>query len=137
MKQRSPLLSLQKAVYDRLKAKLTTPVYDNVPDNAKIPYITIGETTALNWSTKIEAGQEITHTLHIFSQYPGMKEILELTDQVIQALTHAPLDLKSDGFQSIVHSLDMNETFRDPDAVTRHGVLRFRFKVQDIKEEVT
>lgn len=137
MKQRSPILALQKAIYDRLKTKLATSVHDAVPDKATFPYITLGETTALDWSTKVEAGQEITHTLHIWSQYPGMKEIHQLVDEVIQALTAAPLDLKADSFQLIVHSLDMNETIRDPDGITRHGILRFRFKIQDLKEEVT
>ena len=136
MKKRSPLLSLQRAIYDRLKAKLNIPVYDQVPEGAKFPYVTLGETTALDWSTKLEAGQEITHTLHIWSQYPGMKEVLELVDEVIQAFTAAPLDLKTDGFQSVVHSLDMNEVLRDPDGITRHGILRFRFKIQEIPKEV-
>jgi hypothetical protein len=136
LKKRSPLLSLQKAIYARLKSKLTVSVYDAVPDGAVFPYVTIGEDTAVDWSTKLTSGQEVTHTLHIWSQYQGMTEIKDLIDQVIQALTISPLDLTADKFKAIVHSLDFNETFRDPDGITRHGVLRFRFKIQDIELEV-
>lgn len=136
MKKRSPLLPLQKAIYNRLKEKLTVPIYDAVPDGAVFPYVTIGEDTAVDWSTKLTTGQEVTHTLHIWSQYNGMTEIKGLIDQVIQALTISALDMSADKFSAIVHSLDFNETFRDPDGITRHSVLRFRFKIQDIELEV-
>ncbi len=136
MKKRSPLLPLQKAVYNRLKSNLTVPIYDAVPESAVFPYVTIGEDTSVDWSTKLTSGQEVTHTLHVWSQYIGMTEVKDLIDQVIQALTISPLDMSADKFKAIVHSLDLNETFRDPDGTTRHGVLRFRFKIQDIEPEV-
>jgi len=125
---KSPLLPLQKAIYDRLKANLTCPVYDHVPDGVTMPYVTLGEDTSVDWSTKLEAGQEITHTLHIWSDYNGMMEAKQIIDTIIQALTEAPLAVE--GFFIVSARLDIVETMRDPDGF-RHGVVRFRFKVQE------
>jgi len=125
---KSPLLLLQKAIYERLKASLPCSVYDEVPAGASMPYVTLGEDTARDWSTKLEAGQEITHTLHVWSTYNGMKEAKEIIDKVIQALTSAPLQVE--GFYVVVAMLDMVETLRDPEGY-RHGVIRFRFKIQE------
>lgn len=136
VKQRSPLLGLQKALYDRLKAKLTIPIYDAVPEGAAFPYITIGEDSATDWSTKLTPGQEVESTIHIWSRYAGMAEVKQLIDQVIQSLTAAPLDLTPFGWQCVVHALVYNATERDPDGITRHSVLRFRFRLQDISVEV-
>ena len=125
---KSPLLPLQKAIYDRLKVNLPCPIYDHVPDGATMPYVTLGEDTVRDWSTKLEAGQEVTHTLHVWSDYSGMKEAKEIIDQVIQALTSAPLQVE--GFFVVLATLDMVETMRDPEGF-RHGIVRFRFKIQE------
>jgi len=125
---RSPLLALQKAIYDRLSQALTCTIYDSVPQGAAMPYVTIGEDTAIDWSTKLENGQEVTHTLHIWSDYEGAKEVKQITDEVVQAITFQPLELE--GFYMVIAMLDMTEVIRDPDGY-RHSVVRFRFKIQE------
>lgn len=126
---KSPLLPLQKAIYDRLKASLTCPVYDHVPDGAAMPYVTLGEDTAVDWSTKPAPGMEVTHTLHIWSDYGGMAEVKRIIDQVVQAITASPLT--AEGFAVVMGQLDMAEAMRDPDGY-RHGILRFRFKILEV-----
>ena len=125
---KSPLLALQKAIYERLKASLSCSVYDNVPDGAAMPYVTLGEDTAVDWSTKLENGQEVTHTLHIWSEYKGMMEAKQIIDQIIQAITSTPLVVE--GFFVVSARVDVVETMRDPEGY-RHGVVRFRFKIQE------
>lgn len=125
---RSPLLALQKALYDRLSQSLDCPVYDAVPQVAQMPYVTIGEDTAIDWSTKLESGQEVTHTLHIWSDYDGAMEAKQIADKVIQAITSQALELH--GFYLVIAMLDMTEVIRDPDGY-RHAVIRFRFKIQE------
>lgn len=133
---RSPLFSLQAALYERFTSKISdAAVYDFVPEDATFPYIGLGEDTAIDWSTKTEAGQEVTHTVHFYSQAPGPQEIKDLIDRGIAALTSAPLDLSAAGFHVAVHSLDFNQTVKEPDGITRHAVLRFRFKIQEIPVE--
>lgn len=126
---KSPLLAIQKAIYDRLKASLSCPVYDEVPGGAIMPYVTLGEDTAVDWSTKLEPGMEVTHTLHVWSDYNGMAETKQLIDQVVQVLTGSPLNIE--GFAVVMASLDMIDTLRDPEGY-RHGVIRFRFKIMEV-----
>lgn len=133
---RSPLFSLQAAIYDRLTSRISdAAVYDFVPEDATFPYFSIGEDTAIPWNSKTAAGQEVTHTLHVFSQSPSPQEVKDLIDQGISALTESPLDLSDAGFKVCVHSLDFNETLKEGDGLTRHAVLRFRFKIQEIPVE--
>ena len=132
MTRKSAALSLQESIFQRLKKHLDHAVYDQPPQNAKFPYVTLGEDTVVDWSTKLAPGEEITHTLHIWSQYPGMQELKTLIDQTIQALTISPLVIS--GFDVVVSAMDGIQTLRDPDGITRHGVLRFRFKVSQQKE---
>ena len=126
---KSALLPLQKAIYDRLKDTLTCSVYDHVPDGATMPYVTLGEDTAVDWSTKLELGMEVTHTLHVWSNYNGMAEAKQIIDQVVQALTGSSLAIE--GFAVVMATLDMIDTLRDPEGY-RHGVIRFRFKIMEV-----
>jgi hypothetical protein len=125
---RLPLLALQKAVYDRLRAGLPCPVYDEVPEGAEMPYVVLGEDTAVDWSTFLVPGVEVTQTLHVWSDYEGMAEVKQIIDQMVQALTGDPLIVE--GFTVVVARLDMVEALRDPGGF-RHGVVRFRFKVAE------
>lgn len=125
---KSPLLPLQKAIYNRLKTTLSCPVYDAVPDGAAMPYVTLGEDTGIDWSTKLETGQEVTHTLHVWSSYNGAAEVKEIVDNVIKQITATPLEVT--GFYMVMTVLDMVEIMRDPNGY-RHGVIRFRFKIQE------
>lgn len=132
MVRKSSVLSLQETIFQRLKKHLTCGVYDQAPQNAAFPYVTLGEDVVVDWSTKLVPGEEVTHTLHIWSQYAGMQELKQLIDQAIQALTISSLLVA--GFDVVVSAMDGINTFRDPDGITRHGVLRFRFRVSQ-KEE--
>lgn len=125
---KSPLWPLQVAIKQRLGSVLTCSVYDKVPDGAAMPYVTLGEDTAVDWSTKLEAGQEVTHTLHVWSDYNGMKEAKQIMDTIIRVLTETPLTVE--GFFVVMARLDMMETMRDPEGY-QHGVVRFRFKAQE------
>lgn len=129
---RTSLLSLQNALLNRLFndsaiKKKVKGVFDAVPKNQSFPYIALGEDTVNDWSTKIEFGEEITHTMHIWSQYKGKKEVKEIMNLVLQSLSE-PLSL-DDGFFVEFSKLDFMEVLNDPDGITRHGVIRFRFKI--------
>jgi hypothetical protein len=57
-----------------------------------------------------------------------MKEAKQIMDTIIQALTSTPLEVE--GFFVVIARLDMVETMRDPEGY-RHGIVRFRFKIQE------
>lgn len=135
---KSPLGPLQAAIYQRLTASAdlmakVKGVFDAVPDNQAFPYVTLGEDTDIEWSSRPGAmdGHEVTHTLHIWSRYKGFAEAKQIGDLVTQAITSAPLAL-SGGFRAVSTGLDMVQYIRDQDGVTRHGVIRFRFRIQEV-----
>lgn len=129
---RTSLFPLQDALFKRLSNDVAINskvkgVFEHVPKDQAYPYIALGEDTVSDWSTKLEFGEEITHTLHIFSQYKGKKEVKEIMNLILQSLTE-PLSLDS-GFFVEFSRLDFMEVFIDPDGATKHGVIRFRFKI--------
>ena len=129
---KSPLLHLQKALWDRLKSALTCPVYDDFPEQENFPYVITGELRGSDWSAKGEPGQEDTASIHVWSRYPGKKECLEIMDQIIQALSPSrPLELEG-GFRIIVDHIDTSEIIVDMDGKTRHGIVQWKFKIEEI-----
>lgn len=125
--QKSALLELQRSIYNRLSASLSCPVYDEVPQGATFPYVAIGEDTAVDAGAKNAHGEEATVTLHVWSRAKGMSEAKGLISSIVYAMTGAPLPIT--GFQSAIAQREMADTFRDPDGITRHGVIRFRFRI--------
>ena len=121
-------MNIQKAIYDRLKNNLTYEIYDSVPHGAKFPYIVLGESTNIDFSTKVEKGHEITYTIHIWSEYEGYKELNEMASNVLRVITDE--DLIIDGFHMVMTAIDMVENMRDPEGY-RHCVIRLRFKIQE------
>lgn len=129
--RKTSLSPLQVAVYERLTSNETlmervTGITDDVDEGQPLPYITLGETTTVDWGTKTQYGEEITYTLHVWSEHGGQREAKELLSLMLEALSE-PLFVEG-GFQMDFSRLDMMEVFNDPDG-TRHGVLRIRFLI--------
>jgi hypothetical protein len=129
---KTALFPLQASLFERLsndtvlKLKIKG-VFDDVPKDQAFPYISLGEDTSIDWSTKTDIGEEITHTLHVWSRYKGKKETKEIMNLILEALTQ-PLELAS-GFFVEFSKIELMEVFHDPDGVTRHGVMRLRFRI--------
>ena len=127
---KSPFLVLNTAVGDRIESRTGREVFDDTPENEVFPYITLGALIGRNWSDKFTPGQEVHHTVHIWSQYKGKKEVLMIGDEVLQALTWMPLDLGA-RFRAVVDTLDSHEVIMDIDGFTRHAILTFRYLIEE------
>ena len=89
---------LQSVLYSVLTNALPNmPVYDDVPETADTPYVVIGEDHAINIGGKLEPIYEITASIYVFSTYKGMKEVKELSSQIVEALSEIDTEY-SDGF---------------------------------------
>ena len=128
---KSPFLAIHKAIRDRIISATGREVYDDFPENTPMPHIIAGEIEGRDWSDKFQPGQELTATIHVWSDYPGKKEVAEIMDGVLQALTSEPLSLNSE-FSAVCEGLDMSEIIIDIDGVTRHGILRFKYLVEEV-----
>ena len=129
--KRSPVSPLNKALYDRLKNKMTAPVYDYVPNGKKAPYAVLTDTAAESWSTKTVSGAEVMATIKVYSEYQGDKEVAELCDRAISAIQNELLFL-TDEWQVVLssvesHSVERLDTYRE-------ATVTFKFTIIDSKE---
>lgn len=129
--RRIPMNALQKGVYFILSQYQTTPVHDDVPPDAVLPYITIGAFTCKQVGSKTADISDISLQLHIWSEYSGKSEVNEIANDVTAVLTSWPIDLSEDGFNVMSQDTDMFEAFpSDEDGY--HGVIIFVAKIQNI-----
>lgn len=123
---------LQQAIYSELSgdseltSTLGASVYDDVPDHQAVtfPYVNIGEDTTLDYSTKDLVGSETTLNMHVWSRYRGSKEVKQIMDRVHSLLHDSNLTVTGRNFINL--RAEFSDVLRDPDGITRHGVMRFR-----------
>lgn len=122
--------ALQTTIYSTLSSDNTltstlgSGVYDEVVEGATYPFVALGEETAIDYSTKNTNGGETTINVHIWSQYKGSKETKQIMDRIHDLLHDSNLSVT--GFNLINLRFEFSDIMRDPDGVTRHGVMRFR-----------
>jgi hypothetical protein len=130
---KTALWPLHISIFNRLKNDTTlssrAKVYDAVPEGAAFPYITLGEDTSIPDDTKTYDGEEITHTLHVWSTYNGKKEVKEIMSLALESLTNEPLSLGS-GFYCDFSRLDLLQVLETDGTPLKHGVIRLRFIIR-------
>lgn len=129
---KTSLLPLQGALYTRLSndtaiMNQVTGVYDEVPEGTTFPYISLGEDTVTDWSTKTNSGEEITHTLHIWSDATGKVQTKQIMNNILQALS-TPLSVS--GFFVSMDQVEFMNVLQDPDGY-KHGIIRMRLKIKE------
>ena len=120
---------LQQAIFTALNGDptlmaLITGIHDHVPQGAAFPYVTIGESTARDWSAVGIVGVEATLTLHAWSRVRGRKEVKQIMAELHRILHDA--DLTVPGHALIWLRFEFAETIIDDDGATYHGITRFR-----------
>ena len=122
--------ALQASVYsalngdNNLTSTLGAGVYDEVLETASFPYVAIGEDNVLDYGTVNEDGGDFTLTIHVWSQYHGSKEAKEIMDRVHSLLHDSSLSVT--GFNLVNLRFEFSDIIKDPDGITRHGIMRFR-----------
>ena len=106
-------------------------VYDDVPDDAVCPYITLGAFTSKRGGSKDADVPDISQQIHIWSKYEGKAEVNEIAEDITAILTAIKLDLSAKKFKVIEQDIDMFEAF--PEETTGyHGVLTLIAKIQNL-----
>lgn len=125
-----PAFELQKAIYTVLSGDATLlglatgGVFDCPQEDTSFPYVTIGDDTLADWSSKTFDGKEATITIHSWSEAMGREEVKKIMDRIDTLLHNGSLSMT--GHSLVVMQFDFAETLRDPDGRTYHGVQRFR-----------
>lgn len=127
----SASLALQKSVVAALAgntallALLGGPsIHDGAPQGTPHPYVTVGQTRVIDWSTGTEPGDEHLLTLHAWSKQPGKSQVHAILSAIRTALHEAALVL--DGHRLISLRHQFSEARRAADGETWHGLVRFR-----------
>ena len=123
--------ALQRSVYRALagSSALTTllggaRIYDDAPQGASFPCITLGQSVIRDWSTGTEHGAEHSLTLHVWSRSGGKKQVHEIIDEIRSVLQDKPLLLTDRYMINLCH--EFSEARLDPEGDTFHGIVRYR-----------
>jgi hypothetical protein len=127
MPPKSPGLSAAQAAIYKAISGASIAVYDEPSENQAFPYVTIGESSTINDGTKLDHGDDHYETIHVWSRAKGFKECKNMMSAVIAAISGA--SFSEAGYTIRFIEIDTVNTFRDPDGLTRHGVVRAKLKV--------
>lgn len=119
-----PSFAVQVAVFDRLEAEVSCPIYDSVPMNAAMPYITIDSEISSN--SDILNGRRDTRLfyLSVWSNFKGQEEVKRLMGEVDSALHRRPLPVEIGRVISVL--VDRKQANRDADGETYQGSVTLR-----------
>ena len=122
--------ALQTAIYSKLSndsnltSVLGASVFDDIPENTPYPYVQLGEDDASDYSTKDQNGSEVAVNIDIWSRYRGSLEAKNIMDRIHTLLHDSSLSVTGSNFINM--RFEFSDIIRDPDGITRHGVMRFR-----------
>lgn len=131
IQKRIPLTALQTAVYAILSQGQTTQVYDDVPKEATLPYITLGAFTCKQNGDKTQSIWDVSLQIHGWSDYSGKKEINEILNDVSTVISSIRPDLSADNFCVVSQDVDFLEAFPE-ETYGYHGVITMIAKIQDV-----
>ena len=122
---------LQQSVYAALSGNAPlnallggARIYDDVPQAAPYPHVSLGQTSSSENGTGTEDGEEHILTLHVWSQNGGRGEAQRIMGAVRDALHTASLTVT--GHTLVNLRQQFSDVRRDPDGITLHGIVRFR-----------
>jgi hypothetical protein len=122
----APLMAIVKKVWDGVPPGQ----YKGALETANFPYMTIGDSIETPDDTHSREGSESTLTMHIWSRYQGDREVKQIFERLWVILHNSRWVVP--GFSVVMSHVELAEALRDPDGITRHGVMRVRVVVQEV-----
>ena len=121
-------IELQEKLY-ALLSTLSYPVYDDVPKNAKCPYIKLGVNRGSDNSSKINLAYKDYQYIDVFSEYRGKKEVMQIMKQVNDLLQNKTITLENMKAFLYLTSSEILEQ-RDAEGKYYHGILIYKINSQ-------
>ncbi|WP_433886676.1 DUF3168 domain-containing protein [Pseudomonas vranovensis] len=120
-----PSLALQEAIFARLEAEVSCPIYDGAPLNADMPYVSIDREVSVN-ATPITGRKRETRLIYlsVWSDAIGQAEVKRINGEVIAALDERRLQLTVGRAVSV--RVEQADAQRDADGVTYQGSVTVR-----------
>ena len=123
-----PSFALQVALFDRLAAEVSCPIYDSVPMDAPFPYISLDYEVSSNDDPLASRRDIRLFYLSVWSEFKGQEEVKRLMAEIDAALHERPLPLTTGRVVSI--RVDRKQTNREPGGVTYQGSVTLRIITQ-------
>jgi hypothetical protein len=124
----------QQIVYTALAGNITANVYDDVPylpegmPRNNFPYVVIGDDDTSAWDTDDTLGKEIDISIDIWSRAAGFKQTKAIMGEIYDILNRGALT--KTGYNIVDCLCTESQALRDPDGITRHGVMVFKLTIQ-------
>jgi Protein of unknown function (DUF3168) len=120
-----PSLALQEAIFARLQAEVSCPIYDGAPLNADMPYVSIDREVSVN-SSPISGRKRETRLLYlsVWSDAVGQAEVKRINAEVVAALDERRLPLEVGRAVSV--RVEQAGAQRDVDGITYQGSITVR-----------
>jgi hypothetical protein len=124
-----PLLT---AVYEKLTASsglmaVVSGVYDEVPENAAFPYVSIGPLIEAPDDVHDRQGLDALLTVHVWSDQPGSAQAADIFAAVDAALDRQPLAVAGWTVVSVRH--EQHQVLKDSDPSVRHINAQYRVRL--------
>lgn len=100
-------------------------IYDHVPDNKVFPYISIGECFPGPFRTHSRPGEETLQRIHVWSRAKGFKEAESIAEAIRPLLDGQHFETANFTVAALWEG--PGQVLRDPDGITRHIVIDYRF----------
>ena len=123
------LSSYQKAIYEEL-VKLGYSVYDEVPEDAKFPYVVIGDIDFSEGQNNFNDLLDINLNILVWSLWEGKKEVNDILSNIINAFTD--LYEKRLENQSLYNFSFGNSSIKRVDGGVYNGNLALNFSVKEL-----
>lgn len=123
-----PSFALQVALFDRLAAEVSCPIYDSVPMDAPFPYVSLDNEISTNDDPLASRRDIRLFYLSVWSDFEGQEEVKRLMAEIDAATHERPLPLTTGRVVSI--RVDRKQTNREPDGVTYQGSVTLRIITQ-------
>jgi len=122
------LLTGDTEVTDRVQG-----IYDDVPQNEALPYITIGDISSSSFRTHSRFGQMLALEVNIWSDYEGNYEALDIAEEVnrllgdVTGISVGDHDFIASWFMGSARTVEMD----DEDRKLYRIALRYRIGLHD------
>ena len=123
------LSSYQKAIYEEL-VKLGYNVYDEVPEDAKFPYVVIGDIDFSEGQSNFNDLLDINLNILVWSLWEGKKEVNDILSNIINAFTN--LYEKRLENQSLYNFSFGNSSIKRVDGGVYNGNLALNFSIKEL-----
>jgi len=120
-----PSLALQEAIFARLQAEVSCPIYDGADINTQMPYVSIDREISVN-ASPISGRKRETRLIYlsVWSDAVGQAEVKRINGEVIAALDERRLPLEVGRAVSV--RVEQADAQRDADGITYQGSITVR-----------